>query len=259
MRTPRALAQPFVFHDSIQGAPGPSGPPGSQGPQGAQGSPGPQGAGGALGYYGSFYDTTTQTAASVTTAYPLEINSTAESNGVSITNDGNGDPTQITFANDGTYSIIFSVQFENNGNSEAHSSLWLRKNGTDEANSRSQWTVPKVHGGEPGAILGTVEYTMTLDAGDDLQVLWQTESTDIEIATIPAGTTPTTPVAPGIILSVAQVMYTQVGPQGPAGSQGSVGPQGVQGPQGPITGQLDGGLPDSTYGGILPLDAGGVS
>jgi len=32
VRTPRALAQPFVFHDGIQGVPGPSGPPGPTGP-----------------------------------------------------------------------------------------------------------------------------------------------------------------------------------------------------------------------------------
>jgi hypothetical protein len=49
------------------------------------------------------------------------------------------------------------------------------------------------------------------------------------------------------------------GSQGPQGSAGSAGSQGPQGPQGPIVGQLDGGLPDSTYGGIIPLDAGGVS
>lgn len=191
---------------------------GKQGPQGVPGTPG---AGGALGYYGSFYDTQIQTAASTTTAYPLEINTTSEANGVGIFNDGFGNPTQITFQYDGTYSVIFSVQFTNDSGSEAHTSLWLRLNGSDIPASRSQWTIPKSHGGDPGAVIGTIEFTQTFDATDDLQIMWQTESTDVEITTLPAGTSPTTPVSPGIILSVAQVMYTQLGPQGP---QGPVGP-----------------------------------
>lgn len=44
------------------------------------------------------------------------------------------------------------------------------------------------------------------------------------------------------------------------GATGPAGPQGVAGPQGPMGGtyNVDGGSPWSIYGGILPLDAGGV-
>lgn len=44
---------------------------------------------------------------------------------------------------------------------------------------------------------------------------------------------------------------------GPTGSQGTTGAQGSQGPMGG-TYNVDGGDPLSVYGGILPLDAGGV-
>lgn len=47
---------------------------------------------------------------------------------------------------------------------------------------------------------------------------------------------------------------SMIGATGPAGS---AGPQGPQGPQGG-TYNVDGGDPSSIYGGILPLDAGGV-
>lgn len=193
------------------------------GKQGPQGTPGTPGAGGALGYYGSFYDTTTQVAVSTTVAYPLEINSTSEANGVSITNDLSGNPTQITFQYDGTYSIVFSAQFTNDSGSEGHTSIWLRLNGTDIPVSRSQWTIPKSHAGDPGSVVGTVEFTQTFDAGDDVQLIWQTDLLDVEISTLPAGVTPVSPVSPGLIVSVAQVMYTQVGPQGPVGPAGAAG------------------------------------
>lgn len=36
MRTPRALAQPFVFHDGLGGPAGPAGPPGANGAPGIE-------------------------------------------------------------------------------------------------------------------------------------------------------------------------------------------------------------------------------
>ena len=49
---------------------------------------------------------------------------------------------------------------------------------------------------------------------------------------------------PSIILTVVQVMYTQVGPTGP------------QGPAGDPYGNFDGGKSDSVYGGISPILGG---
>lgn len=56
------------------------------------------------------------------------------------------------------------------------------------------------------------------------------------------------------------------GAAGPAGATGATGPAGVAGPTGPQGTQgfqggtlnVDGGTPSSVYGGILPLDAGGI-
>ena len=51
------------------------------------------------------------------------------------------------------------------------------------------------------------------------------------------------------------------GPQGPIGVPGPTGPSGVSGPSG-ASGEgilnLDGGTPSSIYGGITPINAGGV-
>jgi len=55
------------------------------------------------------------------------------------------------------------------------------------------------------------------------------------------------------------------GPQGPQGPRGIQGPYGPIGPSGGEKGdpgesfiQLDGGTPSSNYGGITPIDCGGV-
>lgn len=212
---------------------GDSGPQGAQGATGPQGAAGATGAGGALGYYGSFYDTSDQTISSTTTAYAVKLGTTSEANGVSITTDGNGEYTEVTFANAGTYSVTWSVQFTN-ADTQAHdASMWLRKNGTDIADSTSVVTVPSTHGGVNGHYILTVNYVLTLAAADYLQLMWQGEDLDLQLETMAAGTTPTSPVTPSVILTAVQVMYTQVGPQGAQGAQGAQGPQGVQGSQGP--------------------------
>ena len=155
---------------------------------------------GSGGFWGSFYDTTTQNAASTTVAYPITLNTTSGSNGVAI-----GSPTsRVVFTYAGVYSITFSIQFENSDSDDVRITTWLKKNGTDITDSSSITSVPKFHRGDNGAIITTINYVIELQAGDYIETYWQTESTDVSVTTIPAGTTPTTPLSPSIILTAVQ-------------------------------------------------------
>lgn len=221
-------------YTGYDGVDGPTGATGYTGYTGYTGFTGPIGTGGVLGYYGSFYDTnTTQTAANTTTDYPIKINNTAESNGVSIQNNLSGDPTRLTFAHAGTYNIQYSIQFTSTDSSIHNVNVWLRKNDTgstgDVPDSNSQYAVINQHGGINGQLIAAINYVITVAANDYLELIWQTESTNIYIETIPAGTTPVTPVSPGVILTATQVMYTQVGPTGYTGYTGFTGPTGFTG------------------------------
>ena len=160
--------------------------------------------------YGSFYDTrATQTAANTTTAYAILINTTAEADGVTIENDPSSNPTLITFAVAGVYNIQYSIQFTNADTSIHNVNVWLRKNGTtsadDVAYSNSLYAITSKHGGINGQTIAAINYVLSLNAGDYLQLMWQTESTNVYLETIAAGTTPTTPVSPAIILTACQV------------------------------------------------------
>jgi hypothetical protein len=171
---------------------------------------------GSPGYYGSFYDTNaTQVAANTTTAYPIKINSTFEANGVSIQNDGSGNPTRITFANAGVYNFQYSIQFTNTDSSVHNVNVWLRKNDSgvtgDVADSNSQYAVVASHGGIHGQLIAAVNFVFTAAANDFFEIMWQPESTQVYIETIPAGTTPTTPVAPGVIVTACQQAQIGVG------------------------------------------------
>jgi hypothetical protein len=189
---------------------GQSGTQGPQGPQGTTGPTGPTGstgAGGALGYYGSFYDLTDQQLASTSTAQVVAISNTAEANGVSIQN---GD--EITFAYAGTYSLTFSIQITNLSNSIETAIFWLKTNNVDYPNSATEIDLhPRKSTSNPNRQVITINYVATATAGQQVQIFWSGSSTDLRVESLPAGTSPVSPVVPSIIVTAVQVMYTQAG------------------------------------------------
>jgi hypothetical protein len=198
------------------------------GPQGAVGPTGPIGAGGDFGYYGSFFDTTDQPLINTASAQPISFNGTAEASGVAIElND------RIVFTYAGTYSITYSIQLLNTDNAAHHADIWLRLNGSDVADTSSRFDIPaRKSQSVYGHTLGTVNYVLTVTAGQYIQLYWNSDSTLVSIETLPAGTSPTIPRTPSIILTATQVMYNQVGPTGPTGA-GPTGPTGATGATGP--------------------------
>ena len=155
---------------------------------------------GSGGFWGAFHDNTTQTIASTTTAYPITMNTTDGSNGVRI-----GSPTsRVYFDYDGIYSITFSVQFASSDSSIHNTRIWLRKNGTDITDSASETAVPNKHGSINGQIITTVNFVLSLVAGDYLEVVWNGESTNLTVESIAPGTTPTAPRSPSIIFTAVQ-------------------------------------------------------
>jgi len=170
------------------------------------------------GYYGSFYDTTNQGPSAINTPYVIGINNSFENNGVTIQNGSSGKPTQITFANQGTYNLQYSIQFVNSDSNSDIVNVWLRKNGTDLANSNSQYSVPGTAHGGASALIGAVNYVLTLNAGDYLQLVCAVSSTTISIQTLAANTNPGGPQTPGVILT-AQEAGTPSGYNGQLGLQ----------------------------------------
>jgi hypothetical protein len=209
---------------TVAGPTGPTGNTGLTGPTGPTGIVGPTGAGGVLGYWGSFWDTTTQTAAAINTAYPINLN-TADplSVGVSVVSSN-----LVTFANTGVYSLTFSIQFTNTSTANGSTQIWLRKNGTNLLDTNSHFDVPDKQGSAFSSEILTVNFVLSLTANDYIQVFWQTGNTSVKLETLAAsGNYPRTP---SIIFTATQVMYQQVGP---TGNTGPTGPQGIAGPTGP--------------------------
>jgi hypothetical protein len=186
-----------------------------------------------LGYWGSFWDTTTQTAASANTAYSITLNSAdAANNGVSVVSG-----SRVTFANAGVYSLTYSIQFTNSDTQIHDVNVWLRKNNAGSAgdipDTDSKFSIIARHGGINGNVIGTVNFVIPVAANDYIELIWATTNTQVTLETIPAGTTPVSPRIPSVVFTATQVMYTQVGPTGATGPTGSNGANGATGPTGP--------------------------
>jgi hypothetical protein len=160
-----------------------------------------------LGYYGAWQTDATQTAAASNVGYPMRFEiADITPNGISIVNNGSGDPTRITFANTGIYNIQFSSQFQNIDNAEHDVTIWLRLNGTDVTGSAGFIQVPKRKAagvGNEGHVIVSWNYVLSVVAGQYYELVWSTtDHTHVTMEFYAAGSPP--PSAASVIMTVTQ-------------------------------------------------------
>lgn len=160
------------------------------------------------GYYGSFFDTTTQTATQANTAYAIKLDSSppdagTEANGVTVANNGSGDPTRVTVANAGVYNFQFSLQLDNSDSQAHDADIWLSLNGSTLANSNTQVTVPSKHGGNNGNAVAAWNFVLSLDAGDYVELMWSAQNVSIRVPHYDASAP--MPATPSVIVSITSV------------------------------------------------------
>ena len=146
-------------------------------------------------HYGSFYDTTTQTAAATNTAYAMTFNATDSSNGVSRSS-----PTsRILVDNLGIYNIQFSAQLDKTAGATGVVYIWLRINGSDVAQSAGKVAIQ----GTSAQTIAAWNYVTQLSAGQYFELMWSTDDTRCQILA-QAASSPV-PAIPSVILTVTQV------------------------------------------------------
>lgn len=150
--------------------------------------------------YGSFYDTTTQTAAAINTAYAMTFNTTDLSFGVTI-----GSPTSRIYVDTASlYNIQFSAQLDNTSGGNHLAFIWLRINGVDVANSAAQIRLK----GTDGEVVAAWNYIQMLKANDYFELMWSVSDTSVDIRAI--GAVAPVPAIPSVILTVTDNILAQV-------------------------------------------------
>lgn len=146
-------------------------------------------------HYGAFSDTTTQTAASIDTAYGMVFNTTDSSNGVSI-----GSPTSRLVADfQGVYNVQFSAQLDNTSGGTANIYIWLRKNGTNVPNTATTIAIQ----GTAARTVAAWNFIIQLEPTQYVELMWATDDTSVRI--LAASATSVWPAIPSVIATLTQV------------------------------------------------------
>ncbi len=146
-------------------------------------------------HYGSFSDTTLQTAASINTAYAMTFNTTDSSNGISI-----GSPSsRLVVDNQGVYNVQFSAQLDQTSGATANVYIWLRKNGINVENTASTVALQ----GTSARLVAAWNFIIQLEPTHYVELMWATDTTNARI--LAASTTSVWPAIPSVICTITQV------------------------------------------------------
>jgi len=148
--------------------------------------------------YGSFYDTTTQTAAAINTAYPITLDTTVVHNNIDI---DTIDTSKIYVNLTGVYNFQAILQLNNNSaTTSGYIWVWARIDGVDIPYSASK---VELFYGSPNELLSTLNFVLELQAGQYFQIMWATDNLDCELLAETA--TAFAPAIPSIILTTTFV------------------------------------------------------
>jgi hypothetical protein len=143
--------------------------------------------------YGSFYDTTTQTATTINTAKAITFNTTDLSRGVYL-----GTPTSRVYVDTpGIYNFDTSFQLDKTAGGVGLFYLWFRLNGVDVPDSASQIRIQ----GNNAEIFSSLNYFFDLNAGDYVEIMYSVDDLSVQILAEAAAAPH--PGIPSIILTVS--------------------------------------------------------
>ena len=141
---------------------------------------------------GLFFNTASQTAAAINTAYAMTFNSTDITNGVYI-----GSPTSRVYVDTvNLYNIQFSAQLINTAGGAHNVWIWLRKNGTDVPDSATTLRLQ----GNNTELVAAWNFLLSMNAGDYFELMWEVSDTSVFLQYDAA--TAVHPAIPSVILTV---------------------------------------------------------
>jgi len=146
--------------------------------------------------YGQFYDTTTQTAAAINTAYAMTFNTSSNRYGVYI------DPantSHVKVTRPAIYNMQFSLQLDKTSGGTGIFYVWGRINGVDIPYSASQVRIQ----GNNAEIFVAANLFVSMSNGDYFQLMWSVDDTSVQVLATAAA--PPVPAVPSVILTMTQV------------------------------------------------------
>ena len=144
--------------------------------------------------YGSFDSTVDQTLGAINTATAITLSNTLSSNGVTLSSG-----SRLNVASAGFYQVDAVFQLTSGSSSAKNVYFWLRKNGTNVAETTRAVTVD-ING---GFIPIALNYTISLQASDYVEVYWAADATNVTLDALAASAF--APAAPSVLVNINQL------------------------------------------------------
>ena len=142
--------------------------------------------------HGAFHDTTTQTAAAISTPYAVTFNTTDHTYATYV-----GTPTSRIYVDvSGVYNYEFSLQLDKTAGATGNIWVWPRINGSDLADSATRLAIQ----GTTAETVAAWNFLLDVNAGDYFELMWAVDDTRVRIQAEPA--TAFCPAIPSAILTV---------------------------------------------------------
>ena len=148
----------------------------------------------------SYYDTTTQAAASINTAYKVKFGTAINQNGIAVSGTGG---TRFTVERTGIYNVSFTGQKLSSSASAQEMHVWVAKNGTAVANSAHAYST---HNNSQRNALHW-NYNIALTANEYIELMWSVDATTLTLA--PEGAATPHPAVPSASLTINFISNTE--------------------------------------------------
>lgn len=145
--------------------------------------------------YGFFTDGT-QTNPVANVVNLATFNNTGPTNGISVVGG-----TDITVANAGVYTKMFTLNVTKTSGGSSTISIWLRYNGVDVPGSCQDLVLTNTL----DTIFASGNYTITMAAGSNIQLCWSSADTTMALVALPARVGPVRPTGDSVKLTLTRI------------------------------------------------------
>lgn len=154
--------------------------------------------------YAQFYSGADQTGSAAAGTAVLFDSTGVTGAGITVANNGSGNPTRVTLAAAGTYLFAVMLNVANSDAATQDITTWLRKNGTDITASGIKTVIAATGSGGRGTV--NLTWVEVVTAGQYIEVYWLPENVAVVLDFVAAAAgPPATPALASATISVQRI------------------------------------------------------
>jgi hypothetical protein len=143
-----------------------------------------------------FYSTVIQTNPVINTENIVTFNNSAVNVGITLVGG-----TDITVSKTANYNLQFTAQVDKTDAGDDLIDFWIKRNGVNYPDTNSESVVI----GAVGVLVASWNFTLSLTAGDSIQIAWSSADIAMRLLTEPIQAAPVRPATPSVRCTIIQM------------------------------------------------------